>query len=141
MKAIDYLKQIKKLDNLIKNKIDEVDRLMCMATKVTASSDGERVKSSGSQERMADTVTSIIDLKEEINADIDRFINMKRNIMQVIDSLDNADYINLLYCRYYHYMTWEAIACEMGYTYAWICTLHVRALNKMDALLEGKELE
>ncbi len=141
MKAIDYLNQIKKLDNLINQKSEEVERLRCMATKVTASSDGEHVKSSGSQERMADAVTQIVDLQDEIKADIVRFVNMKRNIMQVIDSLDNADYINLLYCRYYHYMTWEAIACKMGYTYKWVCTLHGRALNKMDALLEGREHE
>ena len=139
MKAIEYLKQIKKLDNLINNKIEEVERLRCMAVKVTTSCEGEKVKSSGSQERMADTVSMIIDLQNEINEDIDRFVNMKKNIMNVIDSLENADYINILYCRYYHYMSWESIACEMGYTYRWICTLHGRALAKMDAILEGKD--
>ena len=138
MQAIEYLRQIKRLDNLIHSKMEEVERLRCMAAKVTASSDGERVKSSGSQQKMADTVDKILDLQEEIKEDIDRFVTMKRNVMQVIDCMENADYINLLYCRYFQYMTWEAIACRMGYTYKWVCTLHGRALNQMDAILDGR---
>ena len=51
MKAIEYLRQIKRLDNLIHSKMEEVERLRCMAAKVTASSDSERVKSSGSQQK------------------------------------------------------------------------------------------
>ena len=70
MKAKDYLQQVQKIDVIIKNKIIEKEQWMSMATSTTASSDGERVQSSGSQQKMADAVVRYV----ELEADIDRHI-------------------------------------------------------------------
>ena len=78
MKAINFLKQIKIMDAKINADIEELASLETLATRTTSVLGGERVQSSGSQQKMADSVAKIVDLREQINAEIDRFIDYKQ---------------------------------------------------------------
>ena len=62
MKAKEYLLQVKKLDQMIQNKKVEKEMWMSMALSTTAPSDGERVQSSGSQQKMVDAVIRSVGL-------------------------------------------------------------------------------
>ena len=91
---------------------------------------GERVQSSGSQQKMADCVTKIVELQEHINREIDTFVDYKEQARKLLSNCD-ADCINLLYKRYFQFKTWEVIAVEMNFTYKWVCGgLHQRALSQ-----------
>lgn len=138
-KAREYLEGIKKLDNLINSLIAEYESMQAMATKVTSVNEGDRVQASGSQEKMADIVVKMVDYQNAINSNIDKYVDMKNNILEVLKQLDNADHISVLYKRYFEYKGWEVIACEMGYTYRWVTKLHGRALNSMDNILNEKK--
>ena len=122
------------MDKLIDNKLLEVEQLEALATKVTSCSSGDRVQTSGNQDKMADTVIKIIELKNNINADIDRLVDLKKEILAVIDAIQDADMIDILYKRYFQYKKWEQIALEMHYTYQWICKLHGRALQQVEKI-------
>ena len=74
MRAKDYLNQISKIDRLIENKIAEMDQWKAIATGTTSYSEGDRVQSSGSKEKMADAVARYLDMENEINSEIDRLI-------------------------------------------------------------------
>lgn len=134
MKAKEYLEQLRVLDRLINNKQQELEKLETLATKVTSYNSGDRVQASGNQDKMADTVIKIIELKQEINADIDRLVDMKAEIIPVIDSVQDADMIDVLYKRYILFKKWEEIALEMHYTFRWVLKIHGRALQKIDMI-------
>ena len=138
VKAKEYLEGIKRLDNIINSLIAEYETLKGMTMKITASTEGDRVQASGSQEKMADIVCKMIDCQNSINSNIDKYINMRKNILEVIQLLDNADHIAVLYKRYYEYKKWEQIACEMGLGWRGTLKLHGRALNAMDNILNDK---
>lgn len=135
MAAKEYLEGIKKLDNIINSLIAECDIIRATTMKITASTEGERVQASGSQERMADMVCKLVDCENTINDNIDKYVDMRQNIFSVLKMLDEADHISLLYKRYFEYKSWEVIACEMGYTWRWVMKLHGRALNALDKIL------
>lgn len=137
MKAKDYLEQIRILDRLINNKLQELEQLEALATKVTSVNSGDRVQASGSQDKMADTVIKILELKQEINADIDRLVDLKCEIIPLIDAVQDADLIDVLYKRYIQGKKWEEIALEMHYTFRWVLKLHGRALQKIDMIRKG----
>ena len=140
MKAKEYLNQIERMDAKINTRLEEVERLHTLATKTTAVLGGERVQSSGSQQKMADCVTRIVDLKREINAEIDRFVNYKQNALKIMDKYCDPDCINLLYYRYFQYRSWEQIAVDLNCTYKWVCGgLHQRALSQFQKGLEQKK--
>ena len=140
MKAKEYLKQIEWMDAKINTRLEEVERLNALATRTTSVMGGERVQSSGSQQKMADSVTRIVELKTEINAEIDRFVAYKQKALKIMDKHCDPDCMNLLYCRYFRYWTWEQIAVELKCSYKWVCGgLHQRALYQFQKGLEQKK--
>ena len=142
MKAIDYLEQIEKIDAKIETKMEELERLQTLAEKTTASLGGERVQASGNQQKLEDCVIKILQVQSEINASIDRFVDYKKEAMELIDRACDADCIRLLYKRYFSYMKWEEIAVDMNYTYQWISGgLHQRALAQVQKALDERSRE
>lgn len=139
MKAIDYLERIKIMDAMIETKTEELERLRTLAEKTTASAGGERVQASGNQQKLEDCVIKIVQAQNEINASIDRFVDYKKEAMELIDHACDADCIRLLYKRYFSYMKWEEIAVDMNYTYQWISGgLHQRALSQVQKALDER---
>lgn len=102
---------------------------------------GERVQASGSQQKMADCVDRIIDLENEINTEIDRFVRHKQEVLRIMDENCDPECITLLYARYFQYKAWEEIAVEMGYSYKWVSGgLHQRALSQVQKGLDEREV-
>ena len=140
MKAINYLKQIKIMDAKINADIDELASLEALATRTTSVLGGDRVQSSGSQQKMADSVAKIVDLREQINAEIDRFIDYKQEARELISECD-AECITLISKRYFQFKTWESIAVDMNFTYQWVSGgLHQKALAQVQKALDEAQL-
>ena len=139
MKAKNYLMQIKNMDARINTDLEELAALEALATKTTSVLGGERVQSSGSQQKMADAVSKIIEMKEKINSEIDRFVNFKAEAKNLIFSVCDSDCIDLLYKRYFLNKKWEEIAVEMNYTFKWVSGgLHQRALSQVQKVLDER---
>ena len=137
MKAITFLKKIESMDARINTRLEEVESLKALATKTTSVLGGERVQSSGSQQKMADHVGKIVDITNEVNADIDRFVEYKREVLKIMDENCDPDCIQLLYSRYFQDRTWEQISCELGYSYKWVSGgLHSKALQQVQKGLD-----
>lgn len=137
MKAIEYLKQIKSMDAKINADIEELAMLEALATKTTAVMGGERVQTSGSQQKMADYVVKITDLKERISFETARFTECRNKAKDIIFAACDSDCITLLCNRYLLYNTWEQIAEKMGFTYKWVSGgLHQRALSQLQKVLD-----
>lgn len=139
MKAITYLKQIKIIDNKIDAEILEIARLETLAEKTTAAMDGERVQSSGSQQKMADCVVKILSVKDQLAEDIENMIKLKDEVRKLISEECDADCCKLLHKRYFLYCTWEQIAVDMNFTYKWVSGgLHQRALAQVQKALDER---
>lgn len=124
MNTIEKLKSIKVLDELINAKLVEIDRLRILATKVNVTNEGERVQTSSSGDKVSECVVKIVDLQHEINADIDRFVDLKRECMSIIDAIDDQLLVGILYRRYFEYKTWERIAEELYISRQWATEKH-----------------
>lgn len=127
MRAKYYLRQIRRLDNIINAKLEQIEILKSMSTKITTDLSNERVQTSVS-DKLGSSVVKIVDLENELNDSIDRLIDLKSEAMKRIDSLENENYKLLLTLRYLNYKTWEQIAVEMNYSYRNIHKLHEKSL-------------
>lgn len=135
--AKKYLQRIAHCDSRINAMLAEVDGLYAMVTKITPTLKQDVVSGGGNQDKIGDAVAKIVDLKDEINREIDRFVDMKRETAAMLDKLENHLYYIILHRRYVQYETLEQIAADMHYTYRWICILHGRALQEFGDILEG----
>ena len=116
MTAKEYLSQAFRLDQRINSKLEQVESLNELATKVTSTITGMPKNPNRGASTMADSVAKIFDLQKEINSDIDRLVDVKREMVKCIKDVDNAEYQTLLELRFLCFKTWEEIAVRMNYS-------------------------
>lgn len=135
MQAKEFLQQLEKLDKMIENKQAEVQQWKVIAANTVAHSEGERVQSSGSKQKMADAVDRYIDLEREINACIDNLIDTKKDVISVIERLKPDEY-DVLHKIYVQYFTLKETAYKCGISYTNVTTIHGRALLNVQKILD-----
>ena len=129
------------MDAKINADLEELASLEALATKTTSVLGGDRVQSSGSQQKMADCVAKIVDMKEQINKEIDRFIDYKKEARELLSECD-SECITLISKRYFQFKTWEEIAVDMNFTYQWVSGgLHQKALAQVQRALDEREVK
>ena len=136
-KAQEYLEQIPKLNAMIENKMAEVTQWRGIALGITSNSEGERVQSSGSKQKMADAVDRVVDLQAEINALIDRMIDTKQDIIRTIELLNATEY-DVLHKRYIQGMAFDEIGAAKGKSKSWATTVHGRALQNLNKIRDER---
>jgi DNA-directed RNA polymerase specialized sigma subunit len=127
----EYLSQAYRLDQRINSKLAQVESLNTLATKVSSTITGMPKNPNRATSTMADAVTKIIDLQAEINNDIDRLVDLKREMVTVIKAVANKEYQTLLELRYLCFRTWEQIAVDMGYNVRHVYRLHDEAVENI----------
>ena len=139
MTAKEYLTQIRKLDTLITNKLIEIEQWKAIATGTTSINAGDRVQTSGSQQKMADAVCRYIAIEEEINADIDRLVDIKQEVIKTIEQLPMNEY-DLLHKVYIQFIELSDVAVLYDRTYSWVTTTHGKALKEVQKILNEREI-
>ena len=131
MTAKDYLLQARFLDDRINSKTQQIASLNELATKCTTTfSDMPRNPNRG-HSRVEDCVIKIIDLEDSLKKDIEKLVDLKKEIMGVIKAVPNVEYQTLLEKRYLCFITWEQIAVDMNYSMQHIHRMHSAALKEI----------
>ena len=132
MTAKQYLRQVKRLDNIINAKLEQIEKLRAMSINISRVMSPDNIRSQENRSKTEKIIVKIIDLEREVTNDIDRLVDLKREIMQKIDAMEDDNYKVLLTLRYLNFKTWEEIAVEMDYTFQWVHQLHKRALIEFE---------
>lgn len=132
-----YLKQVKLFDTHINNKLAELGRLKDMLLKITSTLKDDVVSGSRDQDKLGSGVARIIDLQKEIDKAVDEFVDKKQEIRAVVDKIEDADQLDVIYKKYFLYESFEQIACEMHMTYRNVCYIHGRALESIEEILKS----
>jgi DNA-directed RNA polymerase specialized sigma subunit len=137
MNAKNFLRQVKKIDLLIKNKQIEIRQWKELAENTTANFMGERVQSSHNPNKNADAICSYIDIEREIVADIERLKDAKREVLKVIEQLDALEY-DVLHQLYIQHIDLTDVADHYKKTYSWATTIHGQAVKHVQDILNGR---
>ena len=132
MTAMEYLSQTYRLDQRINSKLEQVLSLRDLTTKATATMSDMPGGGSRNVYKMQDIIAKIIDLENEINADIDQLVDLKREMVTAIKSVTDPECQTLLELRFLCFKTWEQIAVEMGYSIQHIYRLRDKALKMIE---------
>ena len=138
MDAKDFLRQLKKLDCMIENKLVERQQWQTIALGTTAQMGGERVQSSSSQQKMADAVGRYMDIEREVDECIDRLVDVKKDVISVIEQL-NVDEYDVLHKKYVQYLTFDEIATIKKKASSSIKGTHGTALRNVQKILDERE--
>lgn len=135
MNAKEYLSQAFQLDQRINSKLEQVSVLRALALKTTSVLQHDQVQSTKQQSPMENALVKLMSLEEEINDDVDRLIDLKRELKSFVDKIENSSHRLLLEFRYLGGSNWEEVAAIMGYDVRWVYRLHRKALKEADEQL------
>lgn len=148
MKAKEFLRQIQKADRMIENKLIEKEQWKSVALGTTAHIQTakiggvvqglDRVQQSGSQNKMADAVERYIDIETEIDEYIDKLVELKKDVISVIEQLDIVEY-DLLHKVYVQGIELYDVTNYYDKSYSWVTTIHGRAINNVQKILDKRE--
>lgn len=138
-KAQVFLERVEMVDTIIENKLIEQRQWKELALSITANMDGEKVKSSGSQSKMADAVIKCIAMEDEISETVDRLIKEKQKTVQTIERLYSPTEYKILHMRYIQYISLSDIADKLNREYTWVTTTHGRALKHLQGILDKEK--
>lgn len=131
MTAKEYLQQLERADVIIEQKMKEQADLEELSKCVRAIDySKDRVSSSGTGDApFVNPVLKIVMLEQEINAEIDKYVDLKRKITGEIQSLQDPQFIKVLFKRYVEYKGFDKIAAELECSERNVYTIHGQALK------------
>lgn len=132
MNAKEYLGQAYRIDQRINSKIDQISSLHALATKATTTISDMPGSATRNVHRMEDIIVKIIEMEEDINAEIDTLVDLKAEIMDVIKSVDNLEYQTILELRYLCFKPWEQIALDLSYSINNVFKMHKKSIEELE---------
>lgn len=127
MNAKTYLSQARLLDARINARLEQAAHLRATMTRgVQTLSMTPR----GGPVDWTATMHRVMELEEEINADIDRLVTLQRDIARAIAGLDCPTHRALLEMRYLSGWGWRRIARALHYSERQIWRMHAQALER-----------
>lgn len=134
MDTKQYLRQISRLDKMIKNKIVELYQLKELYTSISAIKSDENVQTTPNFDKIGTAYAKIFEKEQELDEIIDLYVDKKSIIISQIDQMDDETQYEILFSRYIERKTFEKIADEMSYSWRQIIRLHGIALKEFEKL-------
>lgn len=138
----DYLSQAYRLDRHIESLIverDDITKLKdkCMKCTVSYENDGSQSgsHSNSTESALVTYIDRLSEYEQELTQQIDKYLDIKRKIKQIIALVPQKEHQDILMKRYINFEKWEQIACEMNYSYRHTTKLHKEAIEKMEIAL------
>lgn len=124
------LKQIRLIDLEIKTKIEELDRLNNFFLKSPSLKEINVQESKVSLKD--DAYVKIINLNDYINDQVDKLIDLKYQLIQAIEQLDNSKERTIIWMKYISSKGWDEIAEELKISKTTLFILHDEAVKKIE---------
>lgn len=133
LSARAYLNQLQVIDNNIN---DDIARLSEMKMKAVSSGaidySKDHVQTSPAGDKLCSDVSRYLDFDAKINAEIDRFVDAKEQIIREIRELRVNNYVQLLYKVYVQYKSLKVASQEMKLSYSYVTEVHKKALTAFE---------
>ena len=137
MRARDFLERIEKIDSMIRNKLEEMERWRTLAESTTAPINGDRVQSSSDQQKMANAAIECVMIEQELQSQINRLRQARQDIIDVIEQLPTKQY-DLMHKVYILGMTFQEIADLQGKTKSGVSNMHRKAIKNVQTILDRR---
>ena len=136
MRAEEFLSRAYRLDQQIQSKVAQLSRLRACTCGSGLRYGDVKVQSSGQNSRVEDAVLKIMEEEQAINEEIDRLVEIKRQIREVINQVDDVTCRLLLEKRNLLFETWPKICMDMRIGERWAQTRHKDAVMIVQGILD-----
>lgn len=130
----EYLNRAYLLDELIKSKERERAELKELLTSIPSQDFSSPVVSSSGGKNNANFVKildEISELDDKLNKEINNYLNVKKEIGELIDSVEDPNERLILRLRHIDFKSWAKIAEDLGYSERQVYRIYSQALEKI----------
>ena len=123
-----WLEQVANLDDLINDKLAERDEIIALSARLNPNMDGMPHGSGGVSDPVGNGAVKLVMLAHEIDKLVDQYVDLKREINEVLMQLPALEHI-VLHRYYIKRMTIDQIAKSMGYSARQISRIKKKGLE------------
>lgn len=144
----EYLEQVKDADDRVESKRAEERELWALATSMTQANDG-MPHAPGVSDKVGNIIQKIIAAQDRTNAEIDRYIDIRNDVIRHIEMLPTKQYkaLHWLYVRKRErrnknqtwYYTWREVAENLGCSEQNLSNLRKRAVKNLQKILDSEK--
>ena len=134
MTAKEYLKQTFIIDKIITAKKLQIQQIKSMLYGSGIQYQQDKVSTSGLNDRMAEMLTSLINLQDLFVIGVTRLLRLKYDITILIDQIEDLDCRLILFERYINLKDWKDVAMDNNLSWSTVHRLHAKALIEIDKL-------
>lgn len=133
LSAKKYLRQLESIDAQINQDLERLEEMKRSAMR-TGGIDysRDRVQTSPVGDKLGDNVARYTTFDDEINAEIDRFVDAREQIIREIRELHDVNYVQVLFKVYVQFKSLKATAQEMKRSYNFVLDIHKKALAEFE---------
>lgn len=140
MNVREYLDQLENIETRIQCIQFDIQQLKDLALSITPSYEGERVQTSGNNQRMATAADRWIDKERELNSAIDRLVEKRLEIAATIEQLKQSNESVVLHMYYIQKKSFKEIAAHCDKSISWATSIHGTALQSLQKVLDAKKV-
>ena len=141
MDAHEFLSRAYRLDQQIQSKMEQLSRIRAYAAGTTSCFGDVKVQVSGPECRVENAVLRIMEEERVINEEIDRLVEIKREIREVISRVNDVTCRLLLEKRDLLFEPWPKVCTDMHMSLRSAQTRHKDAVGMVQEILDGMEWE
>lgn len=138
MTAKRYLSELQLIQMEIEQLQEERKMYLEMATSISVRLSPVKVQTSGSVDRIGDNTSKAADLAKTVDKKINKLMEKQQEITNMIRSLHDKNYIQVLYKVYVQFKSLRATAVEMHRSYTYTLELHKKALAAFETVYADK---
>lgn len=134
-----FFQQLWDIEKQISVKEEQIERLKSLAMKVTAAMLEVNSKPSGVSRSTEDTMAKIIDLQNELIAEVNRLTDLKREAYAILRLIPNEKQRRSLEYRYLNCNTMEKVGEKLGCSTYWARETIKAALAEAEKNMKNAE--
>ena len=138
--AKHFLSQAYWMDVRINGKFRQVQSLRAIATRMTGSYEGDVVSHTRNVNSMEDAILKVMMLEKELDAEVDKLVDTRRVIKEVISEVPDEEQRVLLELRYQSSCSWKEIETMVRVGHSQMFERHKHALETVYDILVEKGL-
>lgn len=134
--AKKFFQQLWDIDKQISVKAEQIERLKSLATKVTAAMSEVNSRPSGVSRSTEDTMAKIIDLQNELDAEVRQLMDLKCEAYAILRLIPNEKQRRSLEYRYLNCNTMEKVGEKLGCSTKWAREIINAALEEAEKIMK-----
>lgn len=141
MTSIEFFRKIEESERSVSTAAMKVDVFKSMAERITVSLEGEVVSRTRNVHANEDAFLNLSEAKEELKAASDYYMKLVSIVTEKMSRLEDPEDEKLLTYHYLNHMPLTTAAEKMHRCRAWAFRRHSVALQNLDVLLNGINVE